>query len=214
MRTDIKQQDLFPKEASSWYVNLTGRRKAFVEYYCTNKECLFNATAAYIKAYGGGKNLSESSIQSNASRMMRDPKIKDAIARLLRSNQNEEDQITEYQALKLLKTLAFYNPKDIVDRDGNIEGSLKELGELALCIEGIKKNKYGREIRLYDRTKALTLLCDYLRLTRPEDGATVINPVVLLTEKDYEVLRGEETTTVQGEETPAAQDAEYELVEA
>jgi len=208
--TDIRQQDLFPKEAPMWHTGLTGRRRLFVEYYCQDKGCLFNATAAYIKAYGSDKPLSDSSIQSNASRMMRDPKIKDAIARLLRSNQNEEDQITEYQVLDLLKTLALYNPKDIINEQGEIRCNLEQLGMKSLCIAGIKKTKYGKEIKLFDRTKALEMLCNYLHITRPEDGATVINPVVMLTEKDVEEMRGEETPAT----TNAAQDAEYELVEA
>ena len=212
MGTDIRQQDLFPKEAPMWHTGLTGRRRLFVEYYCKDKSCLFNATASYIKAYGSDKPLSDSSIQSNSSRMMRDPKIKDAIARLLRSNQNEEDQITEYKLLNLLKTLAFYNPADIIDEYGNVKGSLADLGELSLCVTGIKKSRNGdKEIKLFDRTKAIDVLSVYLGIRRPEDGATVINPVVLLTEKDVEVMHGEETAT---ETTHAAQDAEYELVEA
>jgi phage terminase small subunit len=208
--TDIRQQDLFPKEAPTWHAGLTGRRRRFVEYYCTSKECFLNATAAYVKAYGsGGKELSDSSVQSNASRMMRDPKIKDAVARLLRANQNEEDQITEYQVLSLLKTLATYNTKDIIDDNGNLKKSLEDLGPLALCVEGIKKTKHGKEIKLYDRAKAFSIMCNYLRLTRPEEGATVINPVVYLTEKDVET-DGERKP----KGTPEAQDAEYEMVEA
>jgi len=209
VRTDLRQQDLFPKEAPMWHHGLTGRRRMFVEYYCKNKDCLFNPTAAYIKAYGNNKELSDSSIQSNASRMMRDPKIKDAIARLLRASQNEEDQITEYQSLNYIKMLALYNPKDIVDKDGNLIKSLEEMGDLAMCVTGFKKNRHGKEIKLFDRTKAMALLCNYLNITRPEERATVINPVVLLTEKEVETLREEETPA-----PTAAQDAEYEVMEA
>jgi hypothetical protein len=211
--TDIRQQDLFPKEAPMWHTGLTGRRRRFVEYYCTSKECLFNPTAAYVKAYGSGaKELSESSIQSNASRIMRDPRIKDAIARLLRSNQNEEDHITEYQVLDLLKTLTFYNPKDIIDEQGNIKGDLNSLGPLALCVAGIKKSKYGKEIKLFDRTKTLDLLCNYLGIKRPEEGATIINPVVYLTEKEFEVMPKNETANT-AEAQEEAQNAEYEIMQ-
>lgn len=208
MPKEIGQQDLFNKQPI-WWEGLTGRRKLFVEYYCTDKNCFCNATAAYIKAFGEDKELSDSSIQSNASRLKRDPKIKTAIALLMRARQNEEDQITEYQVLDLLKTLAFYNPKDIVDREGNLIKSLEDLGELSMCVVGIKKNKQGKEIKLFDRTKSLAMLCNYLELTRPEERATVINPVVLLTEKEVETLREEEAPT-----QPAAQDAEYEVMEA
>jgi len=202
---EISQQDLFKKQPV-WWEGLTGRRKLFVEYYCTDKNCFCKATAAYTKAYGTDN---ESSIQSNSSRLMRDPAIKDAIARLLRSRQNEEDQITEYQVLETIKKLALYNPADIVDRDGNLIKSLDELGELSLCVTGIKRSRHGKEIKLFDRTKALALLCNYLNLTRPEERATIINPVVLLTEKEVETLREEETPA-----SAAAQDAEYEVMEA
>jgi hypothetical protein len=209
--TDIRQQDLFPKEAPMWHTGLTGRRRMFVEYYCKDKGCLFNATAAYIKAYGSVKQLSDSSIQSNSSRMMRDPKIKDAIARLLRSCQNEKDQITEYKLLDILETLSTYKTSDIIDDSGNLKKSLEEMGPLSICVAGIKRTRGGgKEIKLYDRTKGIALLCNYLRMTRPEEGATVINPVVMLTEKDFEVTRGDEKT----KETPEAQDADYELTEA
>jgi hypothetical protein len=177
-----------------------------VEYYCRDKGCFLNATAAYIKAYGSDKQLSDSSIQSNASRIMRHPKIKDAVSRLLRSRQNEEDQITEYQLLDVLKTLAFYNPKDIVDEHGNLKGSLEELGELSLCVAGIKKSRHGKEIKLFDRTKSIAMLSNYLNITRPEEGTTIINPVVCLTDKDLETLREEEAAAVE--------DAQYEVVGA
>jgi len=209
---DIKQQDLFPKEAPTWQAGLTGRRRLFVEYYCKDRGCFLNATAAYVKAYGRNKKLSDSSIQSNSSRMMRDPKIKNSIARLLRSNQDEEDQITEYQVLDLLKTLAFYDPKEIIDKDGNLKGSLEDMGVLSLCVAGIKKSRHGKEIKLFERTKALAMLCNYLNITRPKERTTVVNPVVLLTDKEIEELGGEEPKTEH--ETENAQDAEYELVEA
>lgn len=205
------QQDLF-KEAPLWYEGLTARRRLFVEYYCTDRTCFLNATAAYIKSFGKAKSLSESSIQSNSSRMMRDPKIRDAIARLLRSRQNEEDRLTEYQVLDLLKTLTFYNPKEIIDEFGNLKGSMEELGPLAMCITGIKKTRNGREYRLYDRTKSLSVLCEYLDMIRTPESNTVINPVVCITDKDVEALREqEETSHVKDACTDV--EAEYEVME-
>jgi hypothetical protein len=202
MPRETGQQDLFKKQPV-WWEGLTGRRRLFVEYYCTDKACFCNATAAYIKAFGGDK--SDSSIQSNSSRLKRDPKIKDAIARLMRSRQNEEDQITEFQILELLKTLSFYNPKDIVDEAGNLKGGLEGLGALAMCVTGIRRNKYGREIKLFDRTKSLEMLCNYLEITRPADGAMIVNPNIYLTDKEQAELRGHEAD---------AQDAEYSVVGA
>ena len=206
------QQDLFI-DAPLWYKGLTGKRRLFVEYYCTDKSCIFNAQAAYIKAYGcGDKTPADGSVQSNASRMMRDSKIKNAIDKLLKSRQNEEDKLSEFQVLELLKQLTFYNPKDIIDEYGNIKGSLEELGPLALCVTGVKKSRHGKEIKLYDRSKSLAVLCNYLNITRPVEGTTIINPVVCLTEKDIEAIREEEARAVKGS-AHEAHEADYEEME-
>lgn len=72
--------------------------------------------------------------------------------------------------IKAYTILAFYNPDDIIDADGFLKvNDLGELGELAICIKGIK-TKYNRngdemkEIELYDRTKALDKLAQYVEL--------------------------------------------------
>jgi len=201
---DTGQKDLFVKNPV-WWEGLKNRQKLFVEYYCTDRTCFLNATAAYIKAYGsGGKELAESSIQSNASRLMRDTTIKLAIAKLLQSQQNDEDRITEYRLLNLLHTLAFYNPKDIINKQGSIEKELEALGDLALCITGIKKTKNGTEIKLYDRTKAMEILYRYLDIVRSPEGATVVSPVVYISKKDIEALN---------EKMPEAEDAEFEVID-
>jgi len=203
------QRDLFI-EAPVWWEGLTGRRRLFVEYYCADRTCFLNAAAAFIKAYSrSGKELAESSIQSNAARLMRDPKIREAVGKLLRSRQNEEDRLSEFHVLNLLKTLAFYNPKDIVDKYGGLAKSLEELGDLALCVTGIKTGKNGREVKLYDRTKALAMLCEYLKLIRPAEGGVIVNPVVCLTDKDIDGMRGAEA-----DGGAPAEDAEYEVTAA
>lgn len=204
-----EQKDLFVK-APVWWEGLKNKQKLFVEYYCTDKTCFLNATNAYIKAYGqGGKELAPSSIQSNASRLARDPAIKLAIAKLLRANQNEEDQISEYKLLDYLKTLAFYNPSDIINQFGQIKvDDLSKLGDLTICIQSIKQTKYGYEVKFYDRTKALELLGRYLDIIRPEEGTTVISPVVYVAKKDYEEIQEHAAA----HET--AEDADFEVMNA
>jgi phage terminase small subunit len=208
MRRANTQQDLFA-DAPIWDEGLTGRQRRFVELYCTDKGCFLNAVKAFAKAYGRpGKEVAEASAQSNAARLMRQPNIKEAAARLLRSAQNDEDRLSEFQALKLLKTLAFYSPADIVDKYGRLKAkeSLEELGEAALCVAGIKRNRDGsNEIKLYDRTKALAMLCEYLKITRPPEGVAIVNPNVYLADKDIEEMRPAE---------PAAEEAEYEVMGA
>jgi len=190
MRQDVEQQDLFI-DAPVWWEGLTGKRRLFVEYYCTDSGCFLNATASFTKAYRRTKPHNDSSVQSNSARLMRDPMIKKAIAKLLRSRQNEDDHISEYKILKLLETLTFYKPGDIVDQYANLKivKDINELGDLSLCIAGIKKNRDGsREIKFYDRTKSLAMLMEYLKLIRPPDGAMIANPVIYLSDKDQTEL--------------------------
>jgi phage terminase small subunit len=194
-KPNAREQDLF-LDAPLWDEGLTGRQRRFVEAYCTDKQCFLNAAAAFEKAYAAGKNTpARSSLKSNPARLMRNPKIKDAIARLLRSKQNEEDVIAEYQVLKLLNLLTFYNPAEIIDQYGGLRKSPEDLGDLALCIAGIKTGKDSREVKLFDRTKALSMLAEYLKLIRPQEGRGPAMPIVILSRKEYE-------------------EAEYELMEA
>ena len=215
MRQDISQQDLF-KEAPVWWDGLTGRRKLFVEYYCTDKTCFLNATAAFIKAYSNsGKELTSASIQSNSARLMREPKIKEAIAKLLRAQQNDEDQLNEFKILQLLKTLAFYNPADIIDKYGCLKKEMTELGDLAMCITGVEKNRDGsRKYKLFDRTKAMELLSRYLDIIRPAEGTLIVNPYIRITDKDVTELQKNEGNAAQQNsiEDAEIEDAEFEVV--
>ncbi|MDR2964196.1 MAG: terminase small subunit [Treponema sp.] len=213
-KTKREEQDLFP-DAPLWWQGLTDRRKLFVELYCTDRTCFLNATAAYIKAFGREtKKLSEASIQSNASRMLREPKVNIAIGKLMRSLQNEKDKMSEFQVLDALNTLSFYNPADIIDKDGNLVKSLEELGPLAMCITGIKKNRNGYEIKLYDRTKSLAMLGHYLNLIRPVEGNTIVNPVVYINDKEDEAALKTPSKRKQKAITASSEEAEYELMGA
>jgi len=202
------QQDLFP-EAPVWWEGLTGRRRLFVEYYCTDRTCFLNATAAFIKAYSKpGKELTDSSIQSNASRMLREPKVQQAINKLLRARQNNEDQLNEFKMLDILKTLAFYNPRDIIDNYGALKKPIEDMGDLAYCIADIKRNRHGSEIKLYDRTKAMDILGRYLDIIRPPEGVVNVNPNIFLADKELEQMHSAEKAA-----SPAAEDAEYEVMD-
>lgn len=192
MRRENPQQDLFI-EAPIWYENLTRKQKLFVEAYCTDRTCFLNATAAYIKVYGVGKEITNEIASPNAARLLRNPLVKDAVGRLLKARQAEEDRLSEYQVLNVIKTLTTYNPADIIDVKGKLKcKDLSELGPLAMCISGIKQTKSGLEIKLYDRTKTAALLAQYLDLIRPMEIASAVTPMVGVTPKEVmEVESGE-----------------------
>jgi hypothetical protein len=207
-----QQQDLFA-DAPVWWEGLTGRRRLFVEYYCTDSTCFLNATAAFYKAYNRpGKELSDLSIQSNAFRLLKDPKIREAVNKLLRVRQNREDNLNEFKLFNLLKTLAFYNPSDIVNEYGNLKKPLAELGELAMCVAGIEPGRNGTKIKLYDRTKAKEMLARYLELVRPAESTAIINPVMYLSDKDKAVLLAEAGSSHLPAAAVAAEDAEYRVM--
>ena len=211
------QQDLFVT-APVWWEGLTRRRRLFVECYCTDRTCFLNASASFIKAYSKtGKDLADPTVMSNASRLLRDPKVQGAIAKLLRARQNAEDELNEFRMLEYLKTLAFYNPADIIDNYGNfkIKKDLSELGNLAVCVAGIKQTRNGKEIKLYDRTKAMDLLGRYLDIIRPADSGGIINPVMYMATKDEAALRAEAKQAMQDMQAAMdrADDAEYQVIE-
>jgi hypothetical protein len=123
---------------------------------------------------------------------MQKPEVRGAIGKLLRKAQNEIDEETRYQVLRLYKRLALYNPADFIDVKGALKvNDLAELGDDAVCIEGIvtKVNAKGyktTEIKLADRFKAMEGIAKYLELIKP-DGATTINaPVLILNGKELE----------------------------
>ena len=207
------QQDLFI-DAPVWWEGLTGRRRLFVEYYCTDKTCFLNATAAFIKAYSKpGKELTDSSIQSNASRLLREPRVQEAVTKLLRARQSGEDQLSEFKMLDLLATLAFYNPGDIINKNGELQKPLGDMGDLALCVAGIKRTKYGSEIKLYDRTKAMEILGRYLEIIRPVEGIVNVNPNIYLSDKEQADIHAGEQAAASAAE-PEAEDAQFEVVAA
>jgi hypothetical protein len=152
---------------------------------------------AYQKAYTKTRNgaLEEpcyETAKNRSSALMQQPEVRGAIGKLLRKAQDEIDEETRYQILRLYKELAFYNPADIVDGDGRLKvKDLAELGEKAKCIKGITKKVNAKgystvEIELVDRLKPLEGLAKYLELIKP-DGSTTINaPIMILAGKELE----------------------------
>jgi hypothetical protein len=178
---------------TSWDAALKGRRRLFVLYYCTREDCFLKAPEAYQKAYakrrrGAVEEPSYSTAATNAWKLLQHPEVRAAVRKLLRAAQEEIDEETRHQVLRLYKTLALYNPADIIDDKGGLTRPLSELGELAKCVAGISrkvtdKGRVNYEIKLADRFKALEGIAKYLELIR-EDGSTTVNvPVMVITPK-------------------------------
>jgi hypothetical protein len=185
-------------QLTSWDDALRGRRRLFVLYYCTREDCFLKPAEAYQKAYAKKRNgaLEEpnhNTAATNAWKLMQHPEIREAIRKLLRAAQEEIDEETRHQVLRLYRLLALYNPADIIDGTGRlkIKNDLSELGELAKCVVGVikkvsDKGSVNYEIKLADRFKALEGIAKYLELIRPEGDTTVNVPVMVINSKQID----------------------------
>ncbi len=69
--------------------------------------------------------------------------------------------------------MAFYDPNEIIDKNGLLKTDLSKLGNLSKCIKGIetKYNSNGDKqviVRLADREQALDKLAQYMSLLKQE----------------------------------------------
>ena len=176
-------------DKTAWDEGLSGRRRLFVLFYCTEDECFLNGTRAYLKAYTNCE--SENAAAVNAAKILRNAKVKQAIKKLLRLARDEDDEQAVYRMIKQFEQLSFYNPADIIDASGALRvKDLKELGTLALCVEQIETrvNTAGSYtvVKLANRQKAMEAFSKYLNIIRPEVDLQAMMPVVMLTGKNSE----------------------------
>ena len=188
---EAEKQDISVKteEVTAWDEELSGKKRLFVLFYCTEDECFLNGTRAYLKAYT--KCESENAAAVNAGKLLRNAKVKQAIKKLLRLARDEDDEQAVYRMIKQFEQLSFYNPADIIDASGALRvKDLKELGALALCVEQIETrvNTAGSYtvVKLANRQKAMEAFSKYLNIIRPEVDLQAMMPVVMLTGKNSE----------------------------
>ncbi len=144
---------------------LTIKEKTFIREYCKD----FNGTRAAIKA-GYSKKSAGVIASQNLNRL----NIKLQIKEYLNSILGQYKDTLEYEIINTYKVLAFYNPDDIIDKNGLLKVTdLSKLGELSKCIKGIetKYNSNGDKqviIKLADREQALDKLAQYMSLLKQE----------------------------------------------
>lgn len=137
---------------------MTEKQKIFADEYLID----LNATRAYRKAYPSVKK-DETAAQSG-SRMLRNVKVAEYIAERMQARQ-ERTEITQDRVLEELAAIAFARATDyaevkddqvfIKDTAGLSENQIK-------AIAGIKQGKFGIEVKLNDKEKALELLGRHL----------------------------------------------------
>ena len=137
---------------------MTKKQKIFADEYLID----LNATRAYRKAYPSVKK-DETAAQAG-SRMLRNVKVAEYIAERMQARQ-ERTEITQDRVLEELAAIAFARATDyaevkddqvfIKDTAGLSENQIK-------AIAGIKQGKFGIEVKLNDKEKALELLGRHL----------------------------------------------------
>lgn len=137
---------------------MTEKQKIFADEYLVD----LNATRAYRKAYPSVRK-DETAAQAG-SRMLRNVKVAEYIAERMQARQ-ERTEITQDRVLEELAAIAFARATDyaevkddqvvIKDSAGLSENQIK-------AIAGIKQGKFGIEVKLNDKEKALELLGRHL----------------------------------------------------
>ena len=137
---------------------MTKKQKIFADEYLID----LNATRAYKVAYPSVKK-DETAAQAG-SRMLRNVKVADYIQKRMQDRQ-KRTEITQDRVLEELAAIAFAMATDfaeikddrviIKDTAGLTEQQIK-------AIAGIKEGKFGIELKLNDKEKALELLGRHL----------------------------------------------------
>ena len=137
---------------------MTEKQKIFADEYLID----LNATRAYKVAYPKVKK--DKTAAQAGSRMWRNVKVERYIQERMQARQ-ERTEITQDRVLEELAAIAFARTTDYAEvKDGRVLlKNTENLNEQQIrAIAGIKDGKYGIEIKLNDKEKALELLGRHL----------------------------------------------------
>lgn len=189
--------------------SLSNQQKLFCQKYL---ELGMNGTQAYLSVYKNCKK--EETAMTNASRLLRNAKVKEYIEEL-QSKVEEKAIVTIEDIVKELTAIAFTDRTKISqnvrnrimlqdDKDGTkkeyfednvIFTQTSELDETTRkVIAGYKKTQSGFAVETYDKMKALELLGKYLGMFKdeaPNITNNIINPYANLSEEELRKLAGD-----------------------
>lgn len=137
---------------------MTKKQKIFADEYLID----LNATRAYRVAYPSVKK--DETARANGSRMLTNANVAQYISERMQERQ-QRTEVTQDMVVKELAAIAFARATDYAAvRGGTV--CIKDTDSLSdeqICaIAGIKEGKFGVEIRLNDKEKALELLGRHL----------------------------------------------------
>ena len=137
---------------------MTEKQKIFADEYLID----LNATRAYRLAYPSVKK--DETAAAAAARMLRNVKVQEYISERMQERQ-QRTEVTQDMVVKELAAIAFARATDYAAvKDGVVHiKDTDSLSDEQICaIAGIKEGKFGVEIRLNDKEKALELLGRHL----------------------------------------------------
>lgn len=137
---------------------MTEKQKIFADEYLID----LNATRAYRVAYPSVKK--DETARANGSRMLTNANVAEYIAERMQERQ-KRTEITQDRVLEELAAIAFAKATDYAEVKGECV-KIKDTDTLdeqqIRAIAGIKEGKYGIELKLNDKEKALELLGRHL----------------------------------------------------
>ena len=132
-----------------------------------------------MKAYSTKKHKpSDKTACVNGCKMLKKETVKKAISLYLEELQNNEDTLNSRRILKEIADIAFFNPAEIIDSNGQLKVPIEELGNKAKCIQQIQMTPLGQSVTFVNKSKYIELLTKYLNLIRPEIQLDVNLPVI------------------------------------
>jgi len=150
---------------------LTPKQRVFADRYLANN---FNATEAYISAFGAGKSKAASAV--SASKLLKNAKV----ARYISQKQDDISQDSAIDAKRVLQEIAkiaFLDPRKLLNSDGSVK-QISELDDDAAASiagfevcelfdgQGEQKHAYGlsKKVKQADKLRALEMLGKHLKL--------------------------------------------------
>lgn len=137
---------------------MTEKQKIFADEYLID----LNATRAYKSVYRNIKN--DGVARKNGSRLLTNADIQKYIADRMQERQ-KRTEITQDRVLEELAAIAFARATDYAEVKGEcvrIKDTDRLTDQQLKAIAGIKEGKFGIELKLNDKEKALELLGRHL----------------------------------------------------
>lgn len=143
-----------------------------------------NGTQAAVRAGFSAKTAAQ-----QASRLLKNVKVQKAIAGLV-ERVHKKCEVTVERIRYEAACIAFFNPKDLLDENGNVRAFKDLPDDVARAVAsldvdeirvGLLKVGEAKKVRLWSKTEALKLLGQEKKMWAPEEGAAQAGRFILVT---------------------------------